>query len=75
MIKATVKICALIFGAGLFIPLSCTGSMMAGMLLFIELDNRDLSKGEKPHSIFNVLALPSGKNGSFEYLALLDFMV
>jgi hypothetical protein len=70
IIKAIIKICALIFGAGLLIPFSCTSSIMAGMLLFIELDTRDLTKGEKPYSTFYVLVLPSGKKGSLEYLSL-----
>ena len=38
------------------------------MLLFIELDTRDLTEGEKPYSSFYVLALPPEKNGPPEIL-------
>ena len=70
MEKAFLKILALFLGSAMFIPFSCTGSTVAGMLLFIELDARDLTKGEKPYSEFSVLALPPDKNGAPEILPL-----
>jgi hypothetical protein len=68
MAKAFLKFWALILGAGLFFAFSFTVGIIAGMLLFIELDTRDLTKGEEPYSSFYVLALPPGKNGPPEIL-------
>ena len=68
--KVLFKICAFILGSALFIPFSCTGSAVAGMLLSVELNARDLSNGEKPYSSFCVSALPQGENGRPEIVPL-----
>ena len=68
--KVLLKICAFILGSALFIPFSCTGGMIAGMFLSVELNARDLTHGEKPYSSFCVLALPAGENGPSEIVPL-----
>ena len=68
MVKAFLKFWALILGAGLFFAFSFTVGIIAGMLLFIELDTRDLTEGEEPYSSLYVLALPPEKNGPPEIL-------
>ena len=68
MTKAFLKIWALFLGSGLFFAVSLTIGEVAGMLIIIELDTRDLTKGEEPYSSFYVLGLPREKNGSPEII-------
>ena len=70
MIKAFAKFCALILGSGLFFPFSCTSSFIAGAFLFVELDARDLTKGEMPFPGFDVGVVSVNENRSVVFFPL-----
>ena len=64
MAVSLLRICALILGSALLIPLSCTGGLVLGTFTLIELDERDISKGDRPHSRCYVIASRQEENGS-----------
>lgn len=70
MTTSFLRICALILGSVLFLPVSCTCSLFVGTLTMIELDARDISKGDRPHPLFYVIASEAKKNGSLVAMSL-----
>lgn len=50
-----LRIFAIIFGAPLFIPVSCTVSAIPFLNMHVENDARDISSGDKPHRAFQVV--------------------
>ncbi len=65
-----LRICGLVLGSVLFVPISCTSSLILGAFAWRGLDARDISKGESPHPFFYVIAFKPKPNGSLAAIHL-----
>lgn len=67
-----LRTCALIFGSALFFPISCTGALFVGTRTLIELDARDMSRGDSPHSRFYVVVSSPNREKPLSAIVLDD---
>jgi hypothetical protein len=65
-----LSVCGLVLGSLLFVPVSCTSGFVVGTIAAIKLDARQISKGDKPHPHFYVIASMPKKNGALKALHL-----
>lgn len=67
-----LKVLAYVIGSVAFFPVSCTSGLFVGTWLNMQLDERDVSRGDPIHPQFRVVAEP-GKDGQpFKVLKLED---
>ncbi|MDH5612406.1 MAG: hypothetical protein OEY66_08130 [Gammaproteobacteria bacterium] len=68
--KRLIKIFCLILATAGFVPVSCTTGMVIGQKIIKKLDDRYVSKGDKVHSFFIVVAEPGELNNPFQVIGL-----
>ncbi len=65
-----LSVCGLVLGSLLFVPISCTSGFVVGTFASVKLFARNISKGDKPHPHFYVIASMPKKNGALKALHL-----
>ena len=67
-----VNVLALVLGSAWFFPVSCTGTLYAGIQVIAKVDEREVARGDHVHSGFSVVVEP-GENGlPFQLIPLSD---
>ena len=68
-----LRILAIILGSSLVFPASCTCGLFLGVQGIAEYDARNITKGDKPHPVFSVLAREhNSANSNFTVISLAE---
>jgi hypothetical protein len=65
-----IKFIIIILGSSLFIPVSCSISVLGGIQVVAWIDSRDVQKGDSVHSMFSVVAVPQHSKNKNDFLVL-----
>ncbi len=65
-----IKFIIIILGSSLFIPVSCSISVLGGIQVVAWIDSRDVQKGDSVHSLFSVVAVPQHSRNKNDFFVL-----
>jgi hypothetical protein len=67
-----LKVLALILGSAFFFPVSCTSTLIVGIIVIAKLDAREVAHGDQVHSGFLIVVEPGEKGQPFRSVRLSD---
>ena len=68
-----LRVVALVLGSALFIPVSCTSALYAGIDVIAYLDAKEVARGDQVHPTFSIVVAPGDKGEPFRSMSLSEF--
>lgn len=68
-----LRVVALVLGPALFIPVSCTSALYAGIDVIAYLDAKEVARGDQVHPTFSIVVAPGDKGEPFRSMSLSEF--